>query len=154
MAFQNPQGGMVCQRQIAGWAGKDVATVRTEQKGVKPAPVEKQERLLPLRQRLPERFDKCMREQRRPALFVPLSPHIDHLDAGQGAVVHAGGECEVAVPAAFGLKKGLDPGRCRTKDHCGPRQSSTDQGHIPRVIPQAVVLLVGGVVFLIHDDQP
>ncbi len=154
MAFQNPQGGVVRERQVAGRAGEDVAAVRTEEEGMEPAPVEEQERLLPLCQGLPERLDERMRKEGRPALPVPFRSHIDHLDAGKGAVVHAGGECEVAVPAACRLKKGLDPRRRGTEDDRGPCKFSADQGQVPGVVPQAVVLFVGGVVLLIHDDQP
>jgi hypothetical protein len=143
----------VRKRQIAGWACEDVAAVRAEEEGVEPAPVEEQERLFFLRQGLPERLDEPIGEEGRPALFVSFRPHIDHFDAREGAVVHAEGEGEVAVTAARRLKAGLDPRRCGTEDHRGPHMFPPDHGEIAGVVPQAVVLLVGGVVLFIHDDQ-
>jgi len=88
MTFQDPQGGMVRQRQVAGGAGEDVAAVRAEEEGVEPAPVEEQERLLPLGQGLPERRDQRTGEERRPAMFVPFRFHVNDFDTGEGPVVH------------------------------------------------------------------
>ena len=154
MAFQNPQRGVVRQRQVTGRARKDMAAIRTEKKGVKSAPVEEQQRLLPMLHGFPERLDQWKGKERRPALAVPLCSHVDHFDERQWVLVHSAREGQVAVTPFHGLKIGLDPRRCGAEDYRGLLEFSAHHGEVPRIVPQTVILFVGGVMLFIHDDQP
>ncbi len=93
-------------------------------------------------------------EQRRQPLFVSLHPEIDHFDAGEGSVVDPGGKGQVAVTPFGGVIITLDRRRGGTEDHGRPREPAPHQGEVAGVVAEPFVLFVGGVMLLVHDDQP
>jgi hypothetical protein len=43
---------------------------------------------------------------------------------------------------------------CATQQNCAAVELGTDDSQVARVIPRSFFLLVGGLVFLVNDDQP
>ena len=71
----------------------------------------------------------------------------------QGAAAEALGQIEPGVAAALGIDARLDRGRRRGEDHRAPLETPAHHGHVAGVVVDAVLLLVGGLVLLVDDDE-
>ena len=119
-------------------------------------PVQEEESLfLPL-QRFPQRFLEPPGENGR-VIFSPVSvfrkPHINDLDLGQRSFFDAVRHGKAGIFAAERIVIALDSGGCRTKDDRRPGHLCFDNGEIPGVVTNSVVLFVRFIVLLIHNHE-
>ncbi len=115
------------------------------------APVEKQQRLLALRERFAERVDEHRRQPA--ALLRRVLAQVDgrdlgHLDAGEAARKH-----DVAVAAGARVDVALDRRRRGSEDHREFAEAAAHHAHVARLIVDAVVLLEALIVLLVDDDE-
>ena len=131
-----------CGREAAGPALRVVRVA---------AAVQEQHRLLaalePLRQRLAQR----PRQQR---VAGALAPQVHDPHRGQRPRVHARGQPQQPVLAARGVGQRLEARRGRAQHHRDAEQLRAAHGHVAPVVAQHLALLVGGLVLLVHDDEP
>ena len=115
------------------------------------APVEKEERLLAARERV---LHGEHEGRRQPASrHHRLSLEVDGADVRQGAAAEALGQIEPGVASALGIDARLDGGRRRGEDHWATLETPAHHGHVAGVVVDAVLLLVGGLVLLVDDDE-
>src|SRR5262245_14637254 len=83
-----------------------------------------------------------------------FSAQINRLDGGKMAAAEAFRKMHARIAAAAGIHFGLDR-RCRRHEHDrdvgSPRAYDR---HVARVVTRAVLLLVGGIMLLVDNDQP
>jgi hypothetical protein len=85
--------------------------------------------------------------------FLEFLPHVDDLDFGQRALLHAVGQLDQRVFIFLRVEIGFQRGRRRTEDHGGIRHLGAHHGNVAGVVARRFFLLVGGVVFFVDDDQ-
>ena len=93
---------------------------------------------------------ECLDGPRVEGTAIPRGrPHVEHVHRGQRDAVGALRQLEPgqAVPA-------LRTRRRAAADEDGPGRLRATGRHLPRVVARIPLLLVGGVVLLVHHDQP
>lgn len=113
------------------------------------AAVQEDERLLLALQSLAD----GVQQLRRQALFHLQAARVHQLDRRQAAGARAARQRQPQVAAALGVLPGFQRGRGRTQHHRHIQVVRPPHRQIARRIAQAVLLLVGRVVFFIDDDQ-
>ena len=153
MELPIPAGNMVGHGYIAVGAFHHMAAAAAGNEGVVPPAVHQQHGLLAAAHTVLQRGHQLAGEYRAIAL-LQLLPHIDDLHLRQGAVHHAGGHFQqgVVTPARHG--KGQDAGRGAGQEQRGALVIAAPAGHLPGIVAGVTVGKVGGLVFLVHHDQP
>ena len=82
-----------------------------------------------------------------------FGPHVDDLDLGHGGPGVAVGQMQFPVAAGLDIGDGLQRRRRRGQDDGKIPQPGPDDGHVPGVVDDPVLLLERRVVFLVGDDQ-
>ena len=82
-----------------------------------------------------------------------LLAHIDDAHDGHALVVHARGHVEQGVLAALDVVEALHRRRGGAEDDDGAFHLCAHDGDIARVVAGGFLLLVGVLVFLIHNDE-
>jgi hypothetical protein len=139
---------MVGQRDAAVGALERQAAVRAQDEVGEPPAVEKKKALLLL-------FDIFLKggsELFRKETF--LLPDIQDLDVGEGSAFNPFGERQELELAGPGVLVRFEGRRCRTQDQGGFHLPGSDDGQVPCMILELFFLLVRGIMFLIHDDDP
>ena len=115
-----------------------------------PAPIVEDDGLVACSRGFPQCIDQFHREG------IPRFPaaHVDQFYGWQRAGGGSRRKRQGAVSTLFGILPTLPAGRCGTQDHRTACHSAPNHGEIPCVVANSVVLLVGTVVFLVHDDKP
>ena len=115
------------------------------------AAVQKQQRLLTALQSLGHRLDQHRRQPL--AALGRAHAHIDGGDGWKARRLVALLELDVAVAALSGIHQALDGGRGRAQHYGESPKRSAHHRHVARLIGDALLLLVAGVVLLIDDDE-
>ncbi len=115
------------------------------------AAVEEQQRLLFALERGLHRLRQPRRDEA--AARRALAPHVDRLDHRQMRAAEPLRQMKALVAAAPRVDFRFDRRRCRSQHHRDFRHAAAHHRHVAGVIMRAVLLLVGGVVLFIHDDQ-
>ena len=152
VADQPPPEAMIDQPGVAIRAGQTEAAGVAERQRRIAAAVEEQQRLLAALERDLHGFGEPRRDE-APArrAFAPAgrSASID----GRCWPPKRSGRCRCAVAAAPRVDLGLDRRRGRSQHDRNLRLARAHHRHVAGVIMHAVLLLVGGIVLLIDDDQ-
>jgi len=115
------------------------------------APVEEKQRLFPLGQPVAYRPAQVGRD---PAgRLHRLGPHVDGLHLRQHRRTKTRGQLHPFVFARIRIGPAFQRGRGAGQHHPRAADRRAQHRHVTRIIEYPVLLLVGGVVFLIHDDQ-
>ena len=115
------------------------------------AAVEKQQRLLARG----KGFGQCRDERRRQkaAGFDPLAAQIDEPHLGERRFGVAPRQADAAIAPARDIDHGLERRRRRHQHDRHAGQRGAQHRHVAGLVADPVLLLVGGVVLLIDDDQ-
>jgi len=119
-------------------------------------PVEEEQRLLPLLESGVDGGEEAPGKDGA-GPFLPeglFHRHIDYLHCGQRPVGDASRHDQPGYFAPGGIETGLHRRGSRTEKHRRPLHASPDDGHVPGMVGQPFILLIGGVVLLVNDDQP
>ncbi len=148
-AFEEP---VFDHARIAVIAADLVAAGAADRDGRVAAPVEEQERLFPA---LDPRADGGDKGRADPAVgFQLFGAHVDGAHFRQFRRPEARCQVDPRILARLGVHPGFQAGRRRSQHHLCVAQRCAQDRHVARVVKSAILLLVGGVVFLIHHDQP
>ena len=79
--------------------------------------------------------------------------HVDDFDFGQRTLLHAIGKFDQRVFVFLRVVVGLERGRGGAKHNGGVRHLGAHHGDVARVVSRRFLLLVGGVVFFVDDDE-
>ena len=94
---------------------------------------------------------------RRGAIQRPRSAafdaHVDRFEPRHETRIGAGGEPQMPVATARGVDARFDRRRCGGEHDACVFKSCAHHRHVARVVGNAVLLLVGGLMFLIDDDE-
>ena len=115
------------------------------------AAVEEQQRLLFAFERVLHRFGQPRRDEA--AARRAFAAHVDRLDRRQMRAAETLGQMDALVAAAPRVDFRFDRGRRRGQHHRNFRDAAAHHRHVAGVVMRAVLLLVGGVVLFIDDDQ-
>ena len=151
MADEPPPEAMIDQPGVAVRAGEPMAAAAAERERRKAAAVEEQQRLLAALDRGLHRFREPRRDEA--AARRALALQVDRLDAGQMLAAEALRQVQPLVAAAPRIDLGLDRRRRRRQHDRDAGDARAHHRHVAGVVAHAVLLLVGGVVLLIDDDQ-
>ena len=116
------------------------------------APVEEQQRLLTARDPALHGGGEAGRDP-APRLH-PFTAHVDGMHCGQGRRAEPRVQIDAVVFAGIRIGPAFQRRRGRGQHHPSARDGGAQHRHIPRIVKRAILLLVRGVVFLIHHDQP
>ena len=153
MTSKHALGAVEGERDAAVRTPGDVAAFRTLQRGGIATSVEKEHHLfLPLESRL-DCVLQLQRENRRALLLARLISHVDHPNQRQLAIINASGHLEQGVFAPFCIGVALHRGSGRSQHHDGAFALRAHDRNIAGMIARGLFLLVGMLVFLVHDDQ-
>ena len=149
---EEPPVGVQGEGDLARRTRHHVPAVAAEDHRRQPAPIEIQDRLLSLLDRLHERGPQRARER---AAISRLQLEAEVHDRGRR-------ERQVSDPLAEAEQGELALGRCvvrrdprggRAQHHRGTGEAAQRQGRVHRVIPRRALLLVGGLLLLVDDDE-
>jgi hypothetical protein len=146
---------MLSQINLAIPALQGMTAVTADLEGVIAAPVEEEHDLLLPVQGFPDGGGEATGKDGKGFLAVEslFHFHIHDLHGGQGSVGNPAGHGQAGEFPDAGIETGLYRRRRRSEDNRRPVETSFDDGQIPGVVRQPVILLIGGVVFLIDNDQ-
>ncbi len=129
-----------------------MAAGAAQRQGCVTAAIEEQQRLLTGLQRRGELADQWRREK-TPALDA-LAPHIDEPHDRKLGRRMAARQCHALVAAARHIDHGFERRCGRDQDYRDAGQGGAQHRHVAGLVDDPILLLVGGVVLLVHDDQP
>ena len=152
MADEPPPEAVIHQPGVAVRAGQAEAAAAAERERRKAAAVEEQERLLAALDGGRHRFGQPRRDEA--AARRAFAPEIDSLDAGQALAAETLRQMQAPVAAALRIHLGFDRRRRRRQHDRDAGDAGAHHRHVAGVIAHAVLLLVGGIVLLIHDNEP
>src|SRR5690606_12411220 len=89
----------------------------------------------------------------RESLLQPQPARVDHLDVGHWRLACPTCKFEGGIAAVEGMVPRFQGWRCRTEYNRDLQIMATPYRQVPGRIPQAVLLLVRGIMLLINDDQ-
>ena len=116
------------------------------------APVEEQKRLLP--QCLPRLYRLGQRFRNPAVRGQAFVAHVNGAHLGQFGGAETGAQIQPRIFALFGIDPAFQTGRGRGQHHLCPADRRAQHSHVAGIVKNALLLLVGGIVFLIDDDQP
>ena len=155
MAHQQIVPAMKGQREAAVRTFANETAFRTEHRAGEPPPIQKKNGLLPFFEPRRHRRAEFFGKHRRSAGILPLGlpPHIDDADDRHLPVIDARREIEQRVFAGGRVMVALERGRRAAEQDGAALELGAHDGDIPGVIARRLLLLVGSLVFLIHDDD-
>jgi len=115
------------------------------------APIEEQKRLLAALERALHGL-RQLRRHEAPGRRTLLA-QIDRLDHRHMLAAEALRQMQARVAGAPGVDLGLDRGRRRSEQHGDFGDMAAHHRHVAGMVMDAVLLLVGRIMLLIHDDQ-
>ncbi len=133
-------------------AGEAVPAGAAQRQGRVAAAVEEQQRLPAVRDRVGDGGGERRRDPAAARRGIPA--HVDRRQRRHGAAGVARCEPQVAVAPRLGVDAGFERRGRRGQHHGGLLEAAAHHRHVAGVIAHAVVLLVGGLVFLVDDDEP
>ncbi len=151
MTDETPLEAVIDQPGVAVWTGQPVTALPAERQRREAAPVEKEQRLLAALDRVLHGFRQPRRDE-APARRT-FGTKIDGLDARQMLAAEALGQMQAGVTAAPRIDLGFHRWRRRHQHDWDVGGACAYHGHVARVVAHAVLLLVGGVVLLVDDDE-
>ena len=92
-------------------------------------------------------------EDRRVADARGLFVHVHEMDGREGAARDAVRDARERVLAVLGVLPGFERRRGASEDGDGPLDLRAHHRDVARMVARRLVLLVGGIVFLVHDDE-
>ncbi len=113
--------------------------------------VQEQQRLLAARDGLGHGVGEARRDP-APARR-PLPPEVDGRDGGQAASAVTRRQPKVGVASRLGVDAAFEGRRRRGQDHRGTFEPASHHRHVAGMVGHAIVLLVGGLMLLVDDDQ-
>ncbi len=135
--------------RIAAPALGHPAAVVTHQRRGEAAPVDEHQHLVALAQVLAHQLD----ERAGHAALQRATADIQTLEAGWLRIAGPLRQAQQLVATALDIVQTLEGGCGRAEDHADLLQMPAVDRQVPGVVAQAVLLLVGQVVFFINDDQ-
>ena len=147
------RAAVVGERDAAIGALGHVAALRTLERTGIAAAVQKKHRLLAAFQSLGDRLLELDGKNRNALFLAGLLPHVHHAHDGHLLFVGADRELQQGVFGALDVVKALHGRRGGAEDHDGILHLAAHHRHIARVVTGGFLLLVGMLVFLIHNDQ-
>ena len=155
MADQPFIGAVVGECDGAVRAGAGMAAGMALQRAGEAAAVEEKNRLLALREALFKSGAEAVGEDRDLAFLLLLfQAHVDHADERHGVGVGAFVEAEQVVFPRKAVLPTLQRGRGGAEDDGARLERGAQNRHIAGVVARRAFLFIGGLVFLIDDDQP
>ena len=154
MALQRLVGAVVGERHAAMRALLHVAAFAAQHARGIAAPVDEENRLLLSLESLVHVVDEQARQGDESALPHELDAHVDDLNVRHLLVVDAAQQQVDPVFARADVGDGLERRRRRAEQANGVGQLRAIDGDIAPMIARRLVLLVGGLVLFIDDDQP
>ena len=151
MAYETALEAVIHQPGVAVRAGQPIAALAAERQRRIAAPIEEQQRLLAAL----ERHLHGLRQPRRheaPGRRTFLA-QIDRLDHRHVLAAEALRQMQAPVARAPGVDLGLDRGGRGGEQHGNLGDVAAHHRHVAGMVMDAVLLLVGGIVLLIHDDE-
>ena len=142
---------MLDQPRGASRAAQLVTACLAERERCKAAAVQEQERLLALGQGLGD--GRAERGREILSCLCLFLAHVDQRGLGQPRGPVAFGQAQPGVAALPGVDPGLERGRGRAQNHGTGFHAGANHRHVAGVVDDALVLLEGGVVFLVHHDE-
>ena len=117
-----------------------------------PAVEQNEDLFLPF-QAVPDGFAKLRGEGRFAVGGLEVRPHVDQAGFGERPGVNASGHSKVAVFPFPGVVEGLERRCGGAEHHHRPRLLSPNYCRVAPVVARTLLLLVGGIVFLVHHHQ-
>ena len=151
MAHQPPPEAVIDQPGVAVRTGEPMAAAPAERERRKAAAVEEQQRLLAALDRGLHRLRKPRRDEAPARRAFALE--VDRLDVRQMLAAEALRQGELLVAAAPRVDFGFDRRRRRREHDRNTADAGAHHRHVAGVIAHAVLLLVGGVVLFIDDNE-
>ena len=151
VADQPPLEAVIDQPGVAIRALQAEAAGAAQRERRVAAAIEEQQRLLFAFERVLHRLGQPRRDEA--AARRAFAPHVDRLDRRQMRAAETLGQMDALVAAAPRVDFRFDRGRRRGQHHRDFRHAAAHHRHVAGVIMRAVLLLVGGVVLFIDDDQ-
>ena len=152
VADQPPPEAVIDQPGVAIGTRHAVAAGVAQRQRRKAAAVEEQQRLLAALDRELHLLGEPRRDEA--AARRAFAAKIDGFDRRQMLAAEPLGQLQMRVAAAPGIHHGLDRRRRRREHDRNFDFARPHHRHVAGVIADAVLLLVGGIVLLIDDDQP
>jgi hypothetical protein len=145
---------VVRERHLAIPALHRGSALEAREGGGEPAPVEEEHRLLAARKGRVDRGLELGGEVAVGAAAVRAPLEIDHGDFRHPAPADPLGEGKERRGAGPHPVERLGGRGGGAQQDDGVFHAATQNGEVPRLVPDAVLLLVRGVVLLIHNDEP
>ena len=130
-----------------------IAAERALQRGGVAAPVQEQDDLLLAFEPLGDGLLELRREDRNAFALAQRLAHVHDAHHRHLLVVGPLEHLQQRVFALGAVVVALHRGRRRTQHHRRPFHPPAHDGHVARVIARRLLLLVGVLVLLVHDDQ-
>ena len=86
-------------------------------------------------------------------LFFAFEPHVDDADVGHDGAVDALGQADETVFAGAGVAVGFEGGGRGAEEDGAALQGAAHDGDVAGVVVGGLVLLVGGLVFFVDDEE-
>ena len=141
---------------LAVLAAHDVAALLAGEGGVEAASIEEEDDLLVLLKSGDDGAAELLAEDAgigAVAALFPLEAHIDDADEGHGLAIGPTGHLEELILARLDIGKGLEAGRGAGKHDGAALELGPDDGQVAGVVARGFILLVGGLVLLVDDDD-
>ena len=84
---------------------------------------------------------------------LPLKLEVDDADQRHLLTVGAAGKFQEAVFSREGVAVAFHGGGCAPEDNGASLEASPHHGHIPRMVPGTLLLLVGSLMLLVDDEN-
>ena len=125
------------------------AAAVAQQDRCEPAPVTKDQGLLPALQV----FSDGVEQRRGEGTLQARSPHVQQAHFRKPGAADAPWQSQGLVTSAQTVVRGFQGGCGRSQDHRHPLVARAHHRHVARAVAEALLLLVGGVMFLVYDDD-
>ena len=141
------------QRDAAVRAIERRAALAAEHGAREPPAVEQHDRLLAAFQAIAQRLAKRAAQHDVRPFARELLAHVHDPHVRERPIEHAPVQRHERVAPVPGVLVALHRGRCRSQHRQRPGLPRAHHRHVAPVIPRALLLLVGPVVFFVHDHE-
>ena len=149
-----PFGGAVeCERHAAVRARADVPAGLAEHRGGKSAAVQEQDRLLAFRDPPLDRLLERKREDPSLGRSARRLPEIDDADDRHALVIDPVVQADEPVFSSLGIVPALEARGRAAEEHGRLLAVAAQDGHVAGMVARCLVLLIGILVLLVHDDD-
>ena len=146
---------VVAQGNVAMGTLRDLAAFRALERGRVGTAGPQDEHLLPGVHRRGDFPDEFPRQAAFHAPFPPLRHRVDDLDLRFRSPVEPFGQVHPGETAGFGVVQGFERGRCTAQQDMGLLDEPQHDGGVAPVVARGRrVLLVGGVMLFVYNDEP